>query len=203
MIKLLCQLPHVITVAVSGGSDSMGLLDFLHRKHTVNAVFINHGTKHSAEAERFVGDFCSGRRIPFVAHTISMEKPKGESQEEWWRNQRYRVFHGLDATVVTAHQLDDCIEQWLFSSIHGKGNTIPYANRNVVRPVLTTTKEELRSWCIRRNVPWIEDPSNRDIKYMRNLIRHELMPSILKINPGICKVVRKKVLKAMEDSALT
>ena len=77
--------------------------------------------------------------------------------------------------------------------MHGQGKIIPYRNGNVIRPFRLTEKSQFVDWCKRHDVDWIEDQSNTDTKYMRNYIRHEVMPKILKINPGINKVVAKKV----------
>jgi tRNA(Ile)-lysidine synthase len=97
--------------------------------------------------------------------------------------------------VVTAHHLDDAVETWVFTSLHGESRLIPYSRGNVIRPFLLTPKSELVSWCERRGLAWSEDPSNTDTAYMRNLIRHKILPEALKVNPGLRTVVRKKYLK--------
>jgi tRNA(Ile)-lysidine synthase len=83
--------------------------------------------------------------------------------------------------------------------MHGKGKIIPYTNQNVIRPFRLNRKSEFENWCRRFNVPWIEDQSNQDTKYMRNFIRHEVMPKVMVINKGIHKVVAKKVEKDYEN----
>lgn len=197
MIKILKPLPREIIVATSGGIDSMALLDFLSRRHSVTVAFFNHGTETSALAQIFLENYCTEKHIQIVTQRIQNEKPTHKSQEEYWRDERYAFLHSFDETVVTAHHLGDCVEQWIFSSLHGNPNVIPYANKNVVRPLLTTTKNQLREWCVRKMVPWIEDSSNTDTKYMRNYIRHELMPHALRVNPGLEKVVKKKVIASV------
>jgi tRNA(Ile)-lysidine synthase len=97
------------------------------------------------------------------------------------------------APVITCHHLDDAVEWWLFSSIHGTGKIIPCERPPFIRPFLLTRKETLKSWNIRKEVPWIEDPSNNKKEFMRNYIRHELVPRVLNVNPGIHKVVAKKI----------
>jgi tRNA(Ile)-lysidine synthase TilS/MesJ len=77
--------------------------------------------------------------------------------------------------------------------LHGKHHTIPLRHANVVRPFLTTPKREFVSWCERKNVPWCEDSSNQDTRYMRNLIRHRIVPEALIVNPGLHTVVKKMV----------
>ena len=195
MIKILKPLPRMLTVSVSGGSDSMAMLDFLRRKHEVQVAHVDHGTAYGAEAFKYVTDYCKSQSIPLLVYKVVGSKPADESWEEFWRNERYKFFHSIEGIVTTAHTLDDCIEQWVFSSLHGNPKVIPYANKNVVRPLLTNSKLILTDWCERKGVTWLEDPSNLDTKYMRNLIRHELLPIALKVNPGLAKVVKKKVLE--------
>jgi len=122
---------------------------------------------------------------------VARPRRSDESQEEYWREERYRFLFSLEGPVVTAHHLDDAVETWLFNSIHGKPRTIPYRNRNVIRPFLTTPKSELVSWCRRKDLRWTEDASNSDVAYMRNLIRHQIVPNALQVNPGLRTVVRK------------
>lgn len=189
----------MLTVAVSGGSDSMAMLDFLRRSHVVQVAHVDHGTAYGARAHKFVVDYCGTHHIPLLVNRVTQSKPADESWEEFWRNERYRFFHAIESTVTTAHTLDDCVEQWVFSSLHGNPKVIPYANKNVVRPLLTNTKSDFTNWCERKGVTWIDDPSNNDTKYMRNLIRHELLPVALRVNPGLAKVVKKKVLEMISS----
>lgn len=195
MIKLLKKLPKKLTVAVSGGVDSMALLSFLKNKHDVTAAFFHHGTENSRKAWDFLYKYCEEHSIEFRLGLISTaNKPKELSLEEHWRNQRYTFLDTFE-TVVTAHNLDDCVETWIWSSLHGTPKLIPYSRGNVFRPILTTRKVELIDWCQRKNVPWIEDMSNKDTKFTRNFIRHEMMDSVLRVNPGIFKMIEKKILK--------
>ena len=199
MIKLLQKLPRTITVAFSGGVDSCAAVDFLSRNHRVYCAFFNHGTETSQKAEEFAIEFCDARNIDFTVGYPCEAKQADQSWEEYWRIERYRFLYGINGTVVTAHHLDDCVETYLFNMLHGKQQTIPFQNRNVVRPFLTTPKSELVSWCQRHNVPWIEDATNLDISFMRNYIRHELLPKTLVVNPGLQKVVKKFVEQEYSD----
>jgi len=198
MIKLQGKLPKNIILACSGGVDSMAALDFLSRRHSVRVVYVDHGTEHSRRAEIFLGQYCWRNEILFDEYHISTNKPKGVSQEEHWRNERYKIIDELTKThgipAVTCHHLDDCVETWLWSSLHGEGKIIPYRRRDVVRPFRLTEKRNFRMWAEVNNVPWVEDDSNTDTCYTRNYVRHELMPHALKVNPGLNKVIKKKVL---------
>ena len=78
--------------------------------------------------------------------------------------------------------------------MHGNPKVIPAQRNNVLRPFLTTSKADLIDWAERHDCGWIEDQSNTDTKYIRNYIRHELMPHALYVNPGLPKLVKKLIL---------
>jgi tRNA(Ile)-lysidine synthase len=193
MIHLQGKMPDFLHVACSGGVDSMAAVDFLSNKHHTNILFFDHQTETSKEAYKFVARYVGEKQIGIVYGKPRYSKQKSESWEEYWRNERYAFFHSIDAPIVTAHHLDDCVETWLWSSMHGKGKIIPYRNKNVIRPFRLTRKRELELWCNLRNVPFIKDESNDDTRYIRNYIRHEMMPDVLMVNPGIHKTIAKKV----------
>ncbi len=198
MIQIQGKLEREVYLGCSGGVDSMVVADFLNRSHKVNLLFFDHGTETSKNAKQFLEDtylnktprFCNSLSIGEISRT----KEKSESWEEYWRNQRYEWFHSFDVPVITCHHLDDCVETWIWSSLHGEGKIIPYSNQNVIRPFRANAKTEFTNWARNKNVPWIEDSSNEDTKYMRNFIRHAMLPKVLVVNPGISKVIRKKVL---------
>lgn len=198
MIHIQGKLPRQLYLACSGGIDSMAALDFLRRNHEVTVLYFNHNTAHGNDAEDFVRDYCNERDIehyigymPLAAH-----KPDRMSQEEFWRTQRYAwLDQGIGPPIVTCHHLDDCVETWIWSSLNGTGKVIPYRRGNVIRPFRTTRKRDFELWAALNNVPHIEDHSNANTDYTRNYIRHTMMPHVLKVNPGIHKVVKKKVLE--------
>ena len=70
---------------------------------------------------------------------------------------------------------------------------MPYRRNHIIRPFRLTRKRDLRLWADLKQVPYIEDDSNKELCYNRNYIRHKMMPHVLKVNPGIHKVVAKKV----------
>lgn len=206
MFQIQGKLPRTVNVACSGGVDSMAAVDFLRRNHNVNILFFNHGTDTSLEALEFLKKFVDrknrefnpkpiGTNISIEVGNISRSKKLRESEEEYWRNERYAFFHNREEEVITCHHLDDCVETWIWSSFHGEGKIIPYSNRNVIRPFRMNRKAEFVNWCRRNDVPWIEDVSNEDTSYMRNFIRHEVMQKALVVNPGLHKVILKKIKK--------
>lgn len=196
MLKLLYPLPKQITIAFSGGLDSVAITDFLTRKHDITCAFFHHGTENSERAMEFVANFCNDRKLPLLVGMLTGDKPKDLSMEEHWRNERYDFLSEM-GPVVTAHHLDDCIETYVWSALHGKAKVIPITRNNVIRPFLTTPKNEFRSWCQRNNLCWIEDTSNEDTKYMRNYVRKHIVPHALHVNPGLGTVVKKFVEKQL------
>jgi len=194
MIKLQGKLPRDIWLACSGGVDSMAALDFLRRNHRVTVLHFNHGTTHGENADNFVNNYCIKNSIPCIRGKARGTVPPGPSREEWWREQRYNFLDQFsEVPVVTCHHLDDCVETWVWSSLHGTGKWIPYRRGHVIRPFRLNRKRDLQLWAEINNVPWIEDNSNADVHYTRNYIRHEMMPHVLKVNPGIHKTIGKKV----------
>lgn len=196
MIEILNKINKEIYIAVSGGVDSMAALSFLKNKHKVEVLYFNHGTNFSDKAEIFIENFCNKNKLILHKKKISIDKPKNKSIEEFWREERYKFFDNFnDKNIVTAHHLDDVIEWWLFSAINGEAKLIPYKRNNIIRPFLVTKKEDFKIWCERNKIEFINDESNLDIKFSRNRIRHNIMPEILKLNPGIHKNLKKLLIK--------
>jgi len=198
MLKLLFPLPNEIVVALSGGVDSVAITDFLSQKHKVTCAFFHHGTENSERALEFVAKLCTERNLPLMIGLIKNSKPKELSTEEHWRNERYAFLDSFGdglGPIITGHHLDDCVETYLWSSLHGQPKVIPSKRNNVVRPFLTTNKQEFTNWCERKSIDWCHDSSNDDTKYMRNYVRTQLMPHALHINPGLRTVVKKIVEK--------
>lgn len=192
MIKLLHKLPRKLTVAFSGGVDSVAALNFLSNNHEVIAAFFHHGTENSERAYKFAVEFCDKHQIMLNVGYLNTPKNKKESWEEYWRKQRYTFLSQFD-DVVTAHHLDDCVETYVWSSLHGESKVISSRRDNLWRPFLTTRKSEFVSWANRKNLSWCEDLSNQDDRYMRNYIRQHVIPHAYKVNPGLDKVVKKLV----------
>ena len=195
MIRLQGKLPKELYIGVSGGIDSMAALDFLRRAHKVTVLIFDHGTEYHKLAEPVVLKYCSDHNLNVITGKIQdVIKPNNVSEEEHWRNERYRFFHSFDKEVITVHHLIDVLETWLWSSCHGEGKLIPYSYHNVIRPFRLNTKLDLINWIKNHNVPYVDDPSNFDTKHMRNYIRRHMVDNALHVNPGIYKVLRKKLM---------
>jgi tRNA(Ile)-lysidine synthase len=197
MIQLLHKLPRTLTVAFSGGVDSVAVLDFLSKNHEVDAAFFHHGTDNIDNAFDFVWNFCRDRDITMTVGYIRNEKPKELSWEEHWRNERYAFLENFEY-VVTGHHLNDCIETYIWGTMHGTPKVIPDTRKNVHRPFLLNPKQEFIDWCNRKELNWCQDYSNENTDYMRNYIRKYVVEHAYHINPGIEKVVKKLILNASE-----
>jgi len=193
------SIPHNVYLACSGGVDSMAVLDFLIRgKKDVTVLYFNHGTEHSQFVEDKIRKYCENNNVKIIFGLSKRNRLKTESLEEYWRNIRYEFFHSINGTVITAHHLDDVVETYIFSCIHGKPKVINYCNKNVIRPFLTTSKVAFQNWCNDKSVPYWDDKSNDDIRFARNRIRHKIIPEVFIINPGIRKIVKKLVMNRQE-----
>lgn len=197
MINMLGPPPGKdIYLAWSGGVDSMFALSFLKTKRwrNITLAFFHHNTQNSEDAWQFLNKYIQEEyEVDIVVDTLKGTKPKRTSPEEFWRNARYDFLHSLDGEVVMAHHLDDCVENWLFTSLHGKPRVIPYRNNNIIRPFLLTKKKKMIDWCCNNEDFWVEDTSNKDTKYMRNYIRKYMVPHALQVNPGLHRVVARQV----------
>ena len=176
----------------------MALLDFLRNgRKKITVAHFNHGTVYARESEDVVLSYCRKHQIPTVIGRLSKERPPKTSIEEFWRDERYDFFKGLKGPIVTAHHLDDVIEWWIFTSLHGESKLIPYERKdcNVLRPLLMTNKNTLHRWIHKNDVPYVDDPSNDDNNFMRNHIRNNIVSLALKVNPGLEKTMIKKIEK--------
>jgi len=185
-------------LACSGGVDSMAIADFYKRGNkSFEIAYFNHATPMANTYQSFVKDWCEANEVVFNTAILSCNKIKGQSAEEFWRIERYNFLNSFNLPIVTCHHLNDVLETWIWSSAHGNPKIVLPKHGNVFRPFLLNKKEDMLNWCIKHGVKWIEDPSNTDENYTRNFIRHNLISQFEKINPGIWKTLRKKVIDTM------
>lgn len=206
MIHLLGRLPiEDFYVAVSGGMDSMTLMHFLLKgKRKFTALYFNHLTDHGREAREFVREQTAKLGVnleegQLYPGDLNLRK----SREENFRECRYAFLkrYSEKGPILMAHHLNDAIETYVMTALHGKPRVIPYRNEeyNVIRPFLATPRSEIKKWAENNGVEWIEDPSNKDTSYDRNYVRHEMMPHIRRISPGIETIVEKLVRERFEQ----
>ena len=197
MIRIINKIPSNVVVACSGGIDSMVVTHFLLQgRRNIRLAFFNHDTFHSAQAQDFVEEYANKNNLDLFLGRVQGTKGR-RSIEEFWRDERYNFFNKISTKfLITCHHLDDAVETWVMSAMHGKCKLIPYKRgENIFRPFLMTSKKIIKDYADRKNLEWVEDPSNSRTEYIRNHIRHSLMPGILKVNPGIRTMIRKKLVE--------
>ncbi len=201
MIHIIGKIPHRVTVACSGGLDSMAIVNFLlEGRRKVTLAYFNHDTIHSKEAESFVKRYCGKNELNLTVGRVKGAR-KNQSLEEFWREERYKFLNSLGSSfIITAHHLDDALETWIMSALHGQPKIIPYSRGSkIYRPFLMTTRKSIYEYAHSRQLDWLDDPSNNSLIHMRNLVRHKIVPEALKVNPGLRKTIRKKMLEIYKN----
>jgi tRNA(Ile)-lysidine synthase len=195
MIHLSCKIPNDVTLAVSGGPDSMALLDFCIRgKKSVRVVHVDHGTDISRQSRELVLGFCRDAKVPITIRRLDDDI---DPTEEGWRNGRLLVYKEFtrDGWVATAHHLDDVVEWYLMTALHGKTAFMrPVdSHHRLLKPLLKTPKGRLLDWCLAHDVPFVTDPTNVGTSNARAILRAEVIPSLLKIHPGFRTSILNKM----------
>lgn len=183
-------------LAVSGGRDSMVLLDAMSRArgHEIAAVAtFNHGTGAAAtRAARLVERTAMGLELPVVSGAMPSDRLGDAPTEASWRAARWNFLNGwadeMRATVVTAHTRDDQIETVVIRLLRDAGprglSGMLAESTRVVRPLLEVSRDFVAEYATSRDVRFIEDPSNRSMTHQRNRVRHELLPALERAQPG-------------------
>lgn len=198
---------NTIVIGVSGGPDSMTLLNsliFLREEKQIECnivvAHINHGIRVEADEEtKYVEEFCKNNNIDCYIKKEKVEelaKKEGIGTEEAGRKLRYSFFEEIAQKVgadkiATAHTANDNAETVLMNIIRGtgtsglKGIEIKRDNR-YIRPLLECTRKEIEEYCTKKNLNPREDKSNKENIYTRNKIRNELIPYLEnEFNPSI------------------
>ena len=188
-----------LLLAVSGGIDSMVLMHlFQQLKYDISIAHCNFQLrgKESDEDENFVKSEAKKFKTPsyFIRFdTENYSKENKLSTQLSARKLRYDWFQKLLSEnqldyLVTAHHLDDNVETFLINFIRGTGleglTGIPDQNRNIVRPLLPFSREEIENYAQANQIQWREDSSNASDKYFRNKLRHDIVPILKKLNTG-------------------
>lgn len=199
MFRLTHPLPEKYWVAVSGGVDSMAALHWLSKPSRADSllgvVHINHNTgAYSDNAAQYVRNHCELEGLELREKKLTNKPPSGVSKEEFWRDARYDFFGQTEEPIILAHNFDDCLEEYIMCTmVRGFPGTIPYRRGHCVRPFRLWKKKDILSYAQRNNIDWLEDPTNQATKFTRNYIRHELVPRILELNPGVYNIVERLV----------
>ncbi|WP_246560371.1 tRNA lysidine(34) synthetase TilS [Geobacter grbiciae] len=219
-----------VVVAVSGGADSVALLDILislsDLRLNLVVAHLNHSLRgaESDGDERFVADLAASRGLPFAgekADVRALSIRERLSLEDAGRRARYEFFDQVATqygarSVALAHHADDQAETLLLRLLRGAGVTglsamAPRRDGRFVRPLLTLSRSEIEGYLHGRGLRFRIDSSNADTAFLRNRIRHELIPHLVRFNPEISRrlavtadllAADEEVLETVADEAL-
>ena len=183
---------EAVLVAVSGGSDSVALLDVLGVLReslglTLTVVHVHHGLRPEADAEaEGVRRLCERLGVACHVERVTVRRaPPWDGLEAESRRARHAALERVArvigaARVATGHTADDQAETVLMRLLQGAGprglGGIAPVRGLLIRPLIETRRPEIEEYLGGRGLTWAEDPSNRDVRFLRNRIRHDLLP---------------------------
>ena len=206
-----------VTVALSGGADSVALLHSMKMLKQelgvgLSACHVNHNLRgeESDGDEAYVRKLCSEFDIPLRVFSVDVSGSveKHQSIEERARELRYEVFakvsSELGSKVATAHNACDNTETVLLNLLRGTGLKglcgIPPVRDYLIRPLILCTRDEIEEYCGENGLRYVTDSTNASTAYTRNKIRLELIPKLLEINPSLYEGVGRMTFALGEDS---
>ena len=198
-----------IVCAVSGGADSVALLFGLYLLREklgirLSAAHFNHHLRgeESDRDEQFVRDFCDRFEIPLYAGGGTVT-PSGKGLEAAARDARYAFLRSLPGKIATAHTADDNAETVLLHLVRGTGlkglGAIAPQSGNVIRPMLSCTRQQVEAFLEEYHISHITDSSNEGDAYLRNRLRHHVMPLLKQENPRLAENLSAMALRLRED----
>jgi tRNA(Ile)-lysidine synthase len=205
-----CPAGAVFLVAVSGGADSMALLSAVSGivpKERLFCLHVEHGLRPAGESKgdaEFVRDFCEKRGIKCRVESIppgkiaSFARRKGTGIEAAARRFRRRSLFkeaarlsresGCETRILIAHTKDDLLETALMRVLRGAGSAglaaMPVNRGKILRPLLSVSRRDVIAYLTENNIPWREDSTNTDEKFLRNRIRRKLVPLLDALFPS-------------------
>ncbi len=206
-----------LLIAISGGIDSVVLTQLLLQLNfdisLAHCNFQLRGNESDLD-EEFVKKLATNLNID--CHSISfntnaISKEKKISTQMAARDLRYHWFDNLIEKnnydyVLTAHQKDDVLETFIINFTRGTGldglTGIPEINNNIVRPLLVFTRNDVENFAKENNISWREDQSNTSTKYLRNKIRHDVIPVLKEINPSLMDTFNNTIEYLKESQAI-
>ena len=195
-----------ILLATSGGLDSMVMADLFQKMNFDIAIahcnFQLRGLESFGD-QNFIQEYAERNKIPvFITQfdTENFAKDYKLSIQIAARTLRYDWFYELLETknydyLLTAHHLDDNVETFLINLTRGTGldglTGIPEQNEKIIRPLLIFSRDEIEDYAKENNIQWREDSSNASDKYLRNKIRHHIVPILKELNPDFLSSFQK------------
>jgi tRNA(Ile)-lysidine synthase len=196
-----------LLVMVSGGGDSVALLDIAERLGaSVSALHVNYGLREDASLdEALVQRLCAERNIPLTVEHV--EVGTGGNLQERARDARYALAERLaEGDYAAAHTASDQAETVLYRLAVSPGSRALHGmtprRGRLVRPLLAVTREEVRSYLRARGLDWREDPSNADRRFARARVRHDLLGALREIGPAAERTIAETAWQLREEADL-
>jgi tRNA(Ile)-lysidine synthetase-like protein len=179
-------------VAVSGGVDSVALLNLLasektKRDYELTVAYFDHGWRDDTKRDREAVSAAAERHQLTVHFGTAKEKSRSEAEA---RRQRYEFLESVrrqtkSTAIITAHHADDWLETAVFNTLRGTGlsGQVLTTSQGVLRPVLAVGKAELLEYARQQELIWQEDSTNADTTLARNFLRREFLPTVNQQNP--------------------
>lgn len=206
-----------LLIAISGGIDSVVLTHLLHKlNYNITLAHCNFKLRETESDldEEFVkklGNKLTIKTFTTFFNTKEYAKKNKVSIQIAARELRYNWFTALVDQynfdyILTAHHADDNIETFLINLIRGTGlkglTGIPKHNKNIIRPLLIFSREQINEYAKNNNIKWREDVSNQETKYIRNKLRNEVVPKLKEINPNLLNNFIKTTEHLKQDEQL-
>jgi len=193
--------PGKYVLAVSGGVDSMVLLDILSKQKDVQLIVAHydHGIRKESGQDREFVQFTADRlSLPFESESGNLGERTSEAVA---REKRYDFLRKMKNkyaanSIITAHHQDDLLETMVLNiwrGTHRKGLSSLSSNKDLLRPLLAYTKEQLITYAKQQGIDWVEDKTNTDTRYVRNYIRAKVMPHIKQSQRKKLLDIQKKI----------
>lgn len=211
-------LPDRWGLALSGGADSTALLLAAHAlwPHRLIALHVNHGLQDAAaDFEQHCQALCERLAVPLVVLRVDASAAAGQSPEDAARRARYAALrqaaqaHALNEVWLAQHQ-DDQLETLLLALSRGAGvaGLAAMPERALrggvswVRPLLGLSSRAIRDWLAQTGEPCCDDPSNLDLAFTRNRIRHQAIPGLRQVFPGLAAAAARSAAHMAQAQAL-
>lgn len=193
-------------LAISGGADSMVLLHLFKESNLkFEVAHLNYKLRDgdSEDDQILVERICRINKIPFHLYSISEKDSKPENSiQDWARIIRYEFFRKIQKEqnldfIATAHHLNDQLETFIINLSKASGikglSGIPANQNNILRPLLSLSKEEIYTYANDHKVEFREDLSNQKNDYLRNSIRNQIVPKLLEVNDNFLENFGKSI----------
>jgi tRNA(Ile)-lysidine synthase len=194
-----------LLVMVSGGGDSVALLDIAHRLGaSVSALHVNYGLRDGADADQaLVQWLCDERDVPLTVENVSL--PDSGNLQERARDARYALAERLaEGEYAAAHTASDQAETVVYRlavspgsrALHGMA---PRRGR-LVRPLLEVTRDEVRDYLRARGIEWREDPTNVDRRFARARVRHDVLDALRELSPAAERTIAETARQLRDEA---